>query len=72
MPRAKTEAMQKHLEEISLSVAAKAHGVIIMDGAGWHKSGAVKDPENLSFLFLPPHSPELNPTENNWQFLLQT
>ena len=30
MPHAKSEAMQKHLEEISLSVAAKAHGVIIM------------------------------------------
>jgi hypothetical protein len=30
MPRANTEAMQKHLEEISASIAAKAHGVVIM------------------------------------------
>jgi putative transposase len=29
-------------------------------------------PENLSILFLPPYSPELNPTENIWQFLRQT
>ncbi len=72
MPRANTEAMQKHLEEISLSVAAKAHGVVIMDGAGWHKSDALNIPENLSILFLPPYSPELNPTENIWQFLRQT
>jgi len=72
MPRANTEAMQKHLEEISLSVAADAHGVIIMDGAGWHKAGALNIPENLSILFLPPYSPELNPTENIWQFLRQT
>ncbi len=64
--------MQKHLEEISLSVAAKAHGVIIMDGAGWHKAGALNVPENLSILFLPPYSPELNPVENIWQFLRQT
>ena len=72
MPRANTEAMQKHLEEISLSVATKAHGVVIMDGAGWHKTGALNVPENLSILFLPPYSPELNPTENIWQFLRQT
>jgi len=59
MPRANTEAMQKHLEEISASVATKAHGVVIMDGAGWHKTGALNVPENLSILFLPPYSPEL-------------
>ena len=64
--------MQKHLEEISASVATKAHGVVIMDGAGWHKSGALDLPENLSILFLPPYSPELNPVENIWQFLRQT
>ena len=34
MPRANAEAMQKHLEEISQSIAAKAHGVVIMDRAG--------------------------------------
>ena len=55
--------MQKHLEEINRSIATKAHGVIIMDGAGWHKSGALKVPKNLSILFLPPYSPELNPDE---------
>jgi hypothetical protein len=72
MPRANAEAMQKYLEEISQLIAAKAHGVVIMDRAGWHKSGALKIPENLSILFLPPYSPELSPTENIWQFLRQT
>ena len=72
MPHANAEAMQKHLEEISRSIATKAHGVLIMDGAGWHKSDALKVPKNLSILFLPPYSPELNPTENIWQFLRQT
>jgi len=37
--------MQKHLEEISRSIAAKAHGFIIMDGAGWRKSSELKVPE---------------------------
>jgi len=72
MPHANTEAMQKHLEEISASVAATAHGVVVMDGAGWHKSVALNIPGNLSILFLPPYSPELNPTENIWQYLRQT
>ncbi|WP_456388292.1 transposase [Profundibacter sp.] len=43
-----------------------------MDGAGWHKSGALNIPENLSILFLPPYSPGLNPTKNVWQYLRQT
>ena len=30
MPHANTEAMQKHLEEISTTIAAQAHGVVIM------------------------------------------
>ncbi len=71
MPNANAGAMQKHLAEISAAIAVEAHGVIIMDGAGWHKSGALNIPENLSVLFLPPYSPELNPTENIWQFLRQ-
>ena len=86
MPHANTEAMQKHLEEISAAIAAKAHGVVIMDRAGRHKSGVLNIPENLSIRFrgkpstarfsfpsnLPPCSPELNPVENIRQFLRQT
>lgn len=29
-------------------------------------------PDNLSLVFLPPVSPELNPAENVWQYLRQT
>ncbi len=46
-----------------LSVIAGNH-LPVTDGAGWHKSGDLNIPENLSILFLPPYSPELNPTEN--------
>jgi transposase len=71
MPYANTQAMQKHLEQISLSITANAHGIVVMDRAGWHKSAALNIPENLSILFLPPYSPELNPAENIWQYLRQ-
>lgn len=72
MPTADTEAMQAHLNEISKAVAPGAHAVILMDQAGWHTTGALTLPENLSLLFLPPKSPELNPVENIWQYLRQT
>jgi len=54
-----------------LSVIARNH-LPVTDGAGWHKSGALNIPGNLAILFLPPYSPELNPTENIWQFLRQS
>ncbi len=72
MPTADTNAMQRHLDEISKNVSQGAHAVVIMDRAGWHTTGALSLPENLSLLFLPPKSPELNPVENIWQYIRQT
>ena len=72
MPRANTQAMQHHLDEIARSLAPKAHAVIVLDQAGWHTTGKLRLPHNLSLLPLPPKSPELNPVENVWQFLRQT
>lgn len=69
MPRADTEAMQHHLEEISKNVAPGAHAVVVMDGAAWHRSRDLEWPQNISPLILPPYCPELNPVENIWQFL---
>jgi transposase len=43
--------------------------VLIMDGAGWHKSKALAVPEGITVLILPPYSPELNPTENLWHYM---
>jgi hypothetical protein len=40
-----------------------------MDKAGWHTSGDLVVPENLSLVFLPPYSPELNPIERLWLHL---
>ena len=72
MPTADTQAMQLHLEEISKTAAKGAHTVILMDQARWHTTGRLTLPDNLSLLFLPPKSPELNPVENIWQYLRQT
>jgi len=53
-------------------VAGGAHAVITLDKAGWHTTHKLEVPANISLLHLPPASPELNPTENVWQYLRQT
>jgi transposase len=69
LPVVNTQAMQLHLDQISRHVARKAHGVVLMDRAGWHISGDLMVPRNLTIILLPSRSPELNPVENIWQYL---
>ena len=67
--RADTAQMNRHLQEISKAVETGAHAVLVLDGAGWHKSHALDVPANLSLVHLPPYSPELNSMEQVFQFL---
>jgi transposase len=67
LPHCNTQAMTLHLEEISKAVKSRAHAVVILDQAGWHGAKALKVPDNITLLPLPPRSPELNPVENIWQ-----
>ncbi len=71
MPKANTDAMQRHLDEISRRVRRASHAVLLLDRAGWHTTGALAVPANITLVFLPPRSPELNPAENIWQYLRQ-
>ena len=56
LPYADTEAMQLHLDEISRAVARGAHGVLLLDRAGWHTTGKLDVPTNITPIFLP-HAP---------------
>jgi len=69
MPHRNSEAMELHLAQISSQVASGAHAVLMLDQAGWHMSGALVVPANITLLPLPPKCPELNPVENVWQFM---
>lgn len=72
LPKANAQAMNLHLQEISTQVSPGAHAVLILDRAGWHKTGGkLRLPDNISLLHLPAYSPELNPAENIWQYLRQ-
>ena len=66
LPKANTQRMQIFLDEIS-SRYQDERIVMVIDGAGWHRSLALVVPENIRFLPLPPYSPELNPVENIWE-----
>ncbi len=72
MPFANTDAMQAHLNEISLAVTPGAHAAVLMDRAGWHTTGEPEMPDNITLILLPSRAPELNPVENIWQYLRQT
>jgi DDE superfamily endonuclease len=69
MPTVSTEAMNKHLAEISQCVSVSAIALLILDGAGWHSSPQLVVPENIVLMPLPPYAPELNSTENIWEYL---
>src|SRR5271155_3231214 len=56
---------------ISRNVAVGAHAVLLLDRAGWHTTGKLDVPNNVTPIFLPSRAPELNPVENVWQYLRQ-
>ena len=68
LPHTDTVCMQIFLDEIS-SRYPDERIVMIVDGAGWHKSSGLVVPKNMKLLFLPAYSPELNPVENIWEEL---
>ncbi len=57
------QALSLHLREISTEVAADAHAVLVLDGAGYHVATDLDIPSNIMLLHLPPYAPEQNPVE---------
>jgi transposase len=69
MPWVNVEAMSLHLAEISQAVSPGTIALLVIDGAGWHTSPKLTLPDNIGLLQLPAYAPELNPTENVWQYM---
>ncbi|MEH1961537.1 MAG: transposase [Nostoc sp.] len=40
--------------------------VLAMDQAGWHTSRELEVPQGIHIIFMPSHSPELQPAERLW------
>ncbi len=68
LPHVNTECMQVFLDEVAARHRDK-HIVMVIDGAGWHRSDALKAPHNILLLKLPAYAPELNPIEHVWDEL---
>ena len=62
-PTVNTALMNAHLRMIADEAGDGVHVVLVLDGAGWHKANALKVPDSMTLLFLPPYSPELMPME---------
>ena len=68
-PTVNTDLMNQFLSGLSGMLAADEHAVLVLDNAGWHVAGALVVPENITLLYLPPYSPELQTVERLWQWL---
>ena len=71
LPTTNTILMSMALKEFSefIDPQRKKHILLLMDGAGWHKSKELEIPENIQIFPLPPYSPELQPVECGWPLL---
>src|ERR1700724_1095489 len=65
MPRSDTACFQVFLTALSRKFA-RQDILLVLDGAPNHRCSDLALPGNISLLFLPPYSPELNPKENLW------
>ncbi len=66
LPRSDAYCMNLFLEEVA-GVYPDALVAIFLDQAAWHKSKELKIPPNIRLMYIPPYSPELNPTEMAWK-----
>lgn len=68
LPFCNTDTFQIYLNEFS-EQNPDEFKIIVLDNGAFHKSKALKLPNNIALIFLPPYSPELNPAERIWEIL---
>lgn len=65
MPTSNTACFQVFLEVLARKFA-RQDILLVLDGAPNHRCRDLAVPNNITLLYLPPYSPELNPKENLW------
>lgn len=68
-PTVNAELMQVFLDGLSGHIRPDEHAILVLDNAGWHHARSLVWPANVTPMYLPAYSPELNPAENLWQYL---
>lgn len=64
-----TVVMNLFLNQFSISLPNNTHAILILDGAGWHRSKNLEIPSNITLHQIPAYSPQLNPIENLWAYV---
>lgn len=69
LPRVNVAWFNRALQEFAKAAGAgpDKQVLLVIDGAGWHRSTHLEIPEGIHLEFLPPYSPELQPAEHLWQ-----
>ena len=68
LPYSDTVCMNVFLEALSKEYPDDII-VLVLDGASWHRAGALSVPNNIRLVYLPPATPEMNPMEQIWTWL---
>lgn len=68
LPRVNVEWFNQALQVFAQQVGAGPNKqvLLVLDGAGWHRSDKVVVPQGVHLQLLPPYSPELQPAERLW------
>lgn len=66
------ETMMNSVKSFVTTLSEEKKVLVILDNAPWHKKAvrlmcSDEEYKKVSFLFLPPYSPELNPIERVWR-----
>ena len=63
LPEVSAKAMSEFLAQFAATLPANEQAVMVLDRAGWHTAKKLVIPCNLTLVWLPPYSPEINPVE---------
>lgn len=68
MPTVSLKVFEIVLHEFAIATGAssKKHVILVIDGAGFHQEKNLKIPQGIHLVYLPPYSPELQPSEKLW------
>jgi|TARA_B100001964_G_C14127775_1_gene551370 transposase len=71
MPTVNTNAFSSALKHFAKQVGASKHKkiVLVLDGAGWHRSKDLVIPDGIHLVFQPAYSPEVQPSERLWPLI---
>ena len=69
LPEVSVKAMNEFLVRFAATLAEDEHAVMVLDRAGWQTAKRLVIPSNVTLVWLPPYSPEINPVERVWLYL---